>query len=1050
MSKYLKLFIFNAVFFSFSALFVSAQNSESVNSDKEEEKDEDEEAIKTLTTPSLVPTAELSGIESNDLVKFLRNPNRGSLSIEAGGVISASGVSASAKNAIGSSGVASAEIISLGSSNIKSLASKLSGTAAQQATQFKTLVNVVDAYSNVEADSSKVGRRAIANGADISAIVGSTINTVTTDHLETLSKLDTSHMTTFASDGISNIDNFATRVDVTSAMVGESLGTISSTNLGALVENLHASLDGDSLTALKSLEKSHMTTLVGSGDKKIDLTSSFDAKVLKSSVKKFATKAEITVTFAKKSGGSNLKGVDLSSIAKQIHANLDDDHITALQNLSIEHMDAMMPEESELSSGLDVSHIAHIATKAEVVVEFAKASAGSTILNDDGTINFGTSFTATNMKAFVTTVHTHITEDMTKSIALFDPEHISTLVPTGGTMDQSELEHFGTKAQVGATYFTEGMSEEARKAMAESVAGKVHTLDKEMTTAFKALADHSADLDFDDIVGNITLDKIHHAGAKAKKTSTFISGGHSVEELKAMADDLENHAEHLETLALISQSELVDTFAGVDIGTANSERNQHNVSNVHYAGMKPSDARNQTDAEAKTIHNASDEDKKAIKEGKKSHNQVVSENDNSGSGTDTKILSDDTDINTAATEVQTDAKGKNNTYTNALATATNGFPKALESAVKVAELILTDRVINNDNDLADDLNVGILSGNGYNTELIRILAKYGALGSKGGALADAVLGSDFTAFNKSINLSAKVQPGVSYYQQFLSTLGARAMGPDKTSNHVHINTTMVSTSNIKLSPGANVTFNASAEIDASDVLPKGDRRIAIIGAAKDMTIKGNLNIKNSNTEENGVMVLGAADDFYLRSEYGSIDADYNDPALVSITNEGANLAIGSEDTMRLVNVSISTGGNLAIGTLNELHIGLSDGHKSYLSVGNGGQNSDPDNIYLYANELIQINGMEITGRVDDVYMEAVTINLRNVTFPHTSEVTLRSRNGTIGFSNTPTPTPGSVNMYNVKHGSDLLSGSSFNGVPGNYATNKVLPNGTPAVQVKKF
>ena len=105
---------------------------------------------------------------------------------------------------------------------------------------------------------------------------------------------------------------------------------------------------------------------------------------------------------------------------------------------------------------------------------------------------------------------------------------------------------------------------------------------------------------------------------------------------------------------------------------------------------------------------------------------------------------------------------------------------------------------------------------------------------------------------------------------------------------------------------------------------------------------------------------------------------------------------------------------------------------------------------MYANELIQVNGLQITGRVDDVYMEAVTINLRNVTFPHISEVTLRSRNGTIGFSNTATPTVGSVNMYNVKHGSDLLSGSSFNGVPGKYATNKVLPNGTPAVQVKKF
>jgi hypothetical protein len=83
-----------------------------------------------------------------------------------------------------------------------------------------------------------------------------------------------------------------------------------------------------------------MTTLVGTGDKKIDLTTSFDASVIKKSVKKFATKAEVTVTFAKKAGGTDLSGVDLSAIATQIHTSLDDDHLTALQNLSIEHMDA--------------------------------------------------------------------------------------------------------------------------------------------------------------------------------------------------------------------------------------------------------------------------------------------------------------------------------------------------------------------------------------------------------------------------------------------------------------------------------------------------------------------------------------------------------------------------------------------------------------------------------------------------------------------------------------------------------------------------------------
>ena len=64
--------------------------------------------------------------------------------------------------------------------------------------------------------------------------------------------------------------------------------------------------------------------------------------------------------------------------------------------------------------------------------------------------------------------------------------------------------------------------------------------------------------------------------------------------------------------------------------------------------------------------------------------------------------------------------------------------------------------------------------------------------------------------------------------------------------------------------------------------------------------------------------LGAASDLYFRSADNSptASADYGgNPNVVSITNEGANLALGSEKTMRLVNVSIKTGGNLAIGTL---------------------------------------------------------------------------------------------------------------------------------------
>ena len=412
------------------------------------------------------------------------------------------------------------------------------------------------------------------------------------------------------------------------------------------------------------------------------------------------------------------------------------------------------------------------------------------------------------------------------------------------------------------------------------------------------------------------------------------------------------------------------------------------------------------------------------------------------------VASTDSEIQTAATAVQAEGKA-------VLATNPGGYSRtsrnaALRNAVDVAELLLTSRTIDTESNLAPDTTIAKLSTNGYNYELVRILAKYGAFGSNGSSLASAVLGSSYDSFNAAGSLASAVQPNTSYYEQFLVHLGARAMGADRTSKRSPNSIFSVSTSNVSLSGGSNIVFNSSAEIDVSSKLPKGDRRIHIIGAAKDLTIKGNLNIKNTNTSENHALVLGAADDLYFRSEESSANsADYTNPSVVSVTNSGSNLALGAEDSIKLVNVSISTGGNLAIGSLKELHIGSSTGQSSSLSVGTGGVNSDPDNIYLYAHNLIQINGLNITGRVDDVYMEAMTINLRNVTFPNTSEVTLRSRDGTIGFDFS-NPIPGGVNMENVKHGATLLQQSSFSGAPGYYSSNKTLPHGAPAVQVKKF
>jgi len=263
---------------------------------------------------------------------------------------------------------------------------------------------------------------------------------------------------------------------------------------------------------------------------------------------------------------------------------------------------------------------------------------------------------------------------------------------------------------------------------------------------------------------------------------------------------------------------------------------------------------------------------------------------------------------------------------------------------------------------------------------------------------------------------------------------------------------------INLIPGANIALGAkgsTSTVNVSPMLTKStstaDRKVLVIGAAKDMTIAGDVTFTNSNDVEDHALAIGAADDFYLRSEYTPANsADYDNPTPINVKYTGSNLGLGSEDTMRLVNVNIETGGNLAISSLNELHIGLSDSHSSTFSVGTGGKNSDPDNVYLVANNLIQVNGLNFSGRLDDVYMEAITINLKDVAFPSTADVMLRSRDGTLHFDTFNNRVVGGVNLTGVSHGATTLNSIHFdNGPAGHIDSTITLPNGTSAIKIRK-
>ena len=366
---------------------------------------------------------------------------------------------------------------------------------------------------------------------------------------------------------------------------------------------------------------------------------------------------------------------------------------------------------------------------------------------------------------------------------------------------------------------------------------------------------------------------------------------------------------------------------------------------------------------------------------------------------------------------------------------------------------------------------------GYTPELIKLLVSYGAIGSKGDKLAENLgfaEGSTITNFLGSVTDGTSTidqKTATSDFFSLLTTLtGDTDLGDPDGDNDGFLDVSKnsvlsVSRDDVTLSPGSKITFGekgTTTTVDVSSKLPKAlnnnsanksdsDRKIYVIGSSKDMTFATDVTFTNSNDVEDHALALGSADDLYFRSEYNAANnADYDRPDPINLTYTGSNLGLGSEDTMRLVNVNITTGGNLAIGTLKDLHIGLKDGHMSTFSVGTGGKNSDPDNVYLYANNLLDINGLQFAGRVDDVYMDAITINLKNVTFPNTSEVMARSQNGTINAGT------GSVNfLANVKHGPDLITGAKgaasnqFNGIDGHYDLNKKLENGKSAFVIRK-
>ncbi len=810
--------------------------------------------------------------------------------------------------------------------------------------------------------------------------------------------------------GVTNlVSQFKTRATVVKAFSGA--GDIT-TIVNGTVDNL----DSDALTSMQSFDLSTMTELVKAPDSSGDLAApkTFSIANAQATIKTLGTKSHVVKAY-----------VDLGQTASSV---LNDTGFIALakDTTNLTKMVEAKFIATDMKALAGTSSIADFSTKAKFAS--ALAPGGST---------------AAERLQLAKDTNTNIAGAVLSTIKLFSHDDLKVFTEIGATTDQDKA----------------GLSLASKFANLEVTIKLAEAFDVTDSTAVATFKTEAAKFD-NDFIATVAQEKESLRDLRGKAGNALALS--SVTKIEIKAD-------------FVIKSKAENPNAVFDYTTVTSDLDTLALyENVMGKGLNPSEFKDLSQDDLKNVASKTKAELDAAKASGKTPAQLLSEEKAKAAAEKAAaekaaaekatadaaaaivaedaaaVASTDSEIQTAASAVQ--AEGKAVLAANPVGYSRTSRNAALRSAVDVAEILLTSRTTDSESNLAPSTTIAKLSTNGYNYELVRILAKYGALGSNGSSLASAVLGSSYDSFNVAGSLGSAVQPNTSYYEQFLVHLGARAIGADRTSKRSPNSVFSVSTSNVSFSGGSNIVFNPSAEIDVSSNLPRGDRRIHVIGAAKDMTIKGNLNIKNTNTSDKVALVLGAADDLYFRSEENSANAaDYANPNVVSVTNNGSNLALGAEDTVKLVNVSITTGGNLAIGSLKELHIGSSTAQSNTLTVGNGGDASDSDNIYLYAHNLIQINGLDITGgRVDDVYMEAITINLRNVTFSNTSEVTLRSRDGTIGFNQFSNPIPGGVNMENVRHGSTLLQQASFLGSPGYYSSIKTLPHGAAAVQVKKF
>ena len=406
-----------------------------------------------------------------------------------------------------------------------------------------------------------------------------------------------------------------------------------------------------------------------------------------------------------------------------------------------------------------------------------------------------------------------------------------------------------------------------------------------------------------------------------------------------------------------------------------------------------------------------------------------------------------------------------------------GLNEALHSAIRLARPFLEPLTLPSDASLLKITNANDLKNqftqNPYAYEFGLMLAEYGAFGEKyaegqvsplniaenilkmlGGrsSLQESDQLNDL--LQKVIKVGEVSDSGVTFEGEILGTRDIN-LGKEKNANlDLEISRIVgVGGSSVTIpagpSPEESFTLDPSkaADIDAMN-------QVFSIVAAKDVIIEDSIHFRNSKNYDQAV-VIGAADDIHFRAKSSIADyfeAEFLDqvflsestptplehPDKITIKNDGSDFGIGSHDRLELINLDISTKGNLAIGSLDELKIlstrfdestELSDNNLENVlqlnQLSAGTDKGDDSRVFLYAQNRISANGLGFGNNVREISMDAKTIDLKNVKFPDKSSVLLRSKAGkpTFGPANQKR---GHVNFINnVYHGVNQVNRNFF-------------------------